>query len=799
MMGNLRLPRRFSSLIGMGSILVLLPLAALPAVRAQSPEIDRISPMAARPGETVTVTLQGKNLLQPQLLWTSFGAKTEWEAPPPGKDGKISKRDEKKLVGKLTIAGDAPLGLGFLRLPTATGLSGPLFFLVDELPVVTKNPRNASAGNAQAVTAPAAVEGQADTGRSDFYRVEMKAGENISVEAFAGRIGSKMDPVLRLLDANGKELAFVDDTLGLAGDCRLRYRAPADGPLIIEIRDASFTGGAECFYHLRIGDFPLVSAVFPPVAAPGGTVDVQAVGEAVEGVAPLRVTARTWATGIESTPVRFAPGKPAAFASVRTDDSPLYTGKEPNDTPVTAPCTVLGRIHKAGDRNTFLIATKKDDLITLTPLTRDIGSPALLYLGVNDENGKPIASNDNAGNGASNDMPLTFRAPAGGICRISVEDMAHRGGDAFVYGIHVEQSAQGFDLTASADRFLAPRGGSFSVKITAQRRGVNGPITLELVSEDASPLPPGFHCEQNIIEKGKNETQLRVATPADVPSGSLYHVRIVGLASEGGLQFDAAAGPPKVDPKKKAPKDPAMAALSSMPQPPRLLCETFPICVGPDAPDFFSIELTTGGVDLPAIVGKNSFVLRQKSIDPSYAGDAQLKFVGLPPGVAITSGTGRGGRIKGQVDFICEVTGPADLVPGIHSFDIVAAGEFKGAQKEVRLAKVPLRIVMPLAIAGAVESPIAPGGKQTLKITAARFDTEDPQPIDVTLRHFPSGITGPEKVTIAPGDTVAVVELAAESGAAEGRFDTAVLGAATRVKGMDVVVESSPIHLEVAK
>jgi hypothetical protein len=395
-------------------------------------------------------------------------------------------------------------------------------------------------------------------------------------------------------------------------------------------------------------------------------------------------------------------------------------------------------------------------------------------------------------------MPLTFRAPAGGICRISVEDMAHRGGDAFVYGIHVEQSAQGFDLTASADRFLAPRGGSFSVKITAQRRGVNGPITLELVSEDASPLPPGFHCEQNIIEKGKNDTQLKVTAPANVPPGTLYHIRIVGHAMEGGMQFTASAVAPKIDPKK-APKDAATATLSSMPQPPRLLCETFPVCVGPDAPDFFSIGLVAGGVDLPTIVGKSSFVLRQKSIDPRYAGDAQFRFEGLPPGVAITSGRGRGGRIDGQVDFICEVKGPADLTPGIHAFDIVASGEFKGAQKEVRLAKVALRVVKPLGIAGAVASPIAPGGKRKLKITAARYDTEDPQPIDVTLRHFPSGITGPEKVTIAPGDTEAVVEIAAEAGAAEGRFDTVVLGAATRVKGMEVAVESSPIHLEVGK
>src|SRR5690348_11451813 len=96
---------------GLAKILGLLSFAALPAVHAQSPELSRISPMSARPGETVTVTLQGKDLLQPQQIWTSFGASTEWVEQAPGKDGKPPKPDSNKLVGKLALAVDAPLGI----------------------------------------------------------------------------------------------------------------------------------------------------------------------------------------------------------------------------------------------------------------------------------------------------------------------------------------------------------------------------------------------------------------------------------------------------------------------------------------------------------------------------------------------------------------------------------------------------------------------------------------------------------------------------------------------------------------
>jgi hypothetical protein len=180
------------------------------------------------------------------------------------------------------------------------------------------------------------------------------------------------------------------------------------------------------------------------VASPGRTVEVQAVGEAVDGIAPLHVTAQKSEIGIAPVPVRFAPGKPPAFAYMRTEDATVHLEKKSPGTAgtpqaVAAPCTIFGRIEKAGDRDAFLIEAKKDDRITLTPITRDLGSPAVLYLGVDDGQGKYVASNDNAGLGPSNDLPLTFRAPADGVCRVSIEDMGHHGGAEFVYGLRVER------------------------------------------------------------------------------------------------------------------------------------------------------------------------------------------------------------------------------------------------------------------------------------------------------------------------------------------------------------------------
>ena len=781
----------------------LVALLVTATVSGQSPELGRVLPCSARPGETVLLTLHGKDLLKPERIWTSFDSTTAWEKTAEGKDGKLPKPDGKSLTARLTLAEAAPLGIAFLRLSTATGFSGPLLFLVDDLPLTPRSPKNSSLENAQLLTLPSAVESASDTGSSQFYRLTPKQGESFSVEVYAGRLGSKLDPLLRLLNVHGNELVRADDTQGLAGDCRLRFTSPDGEPVVLEIRDAAFAGGVERFYHIRIGDFPLLSAVFPPVAEAGATVSFHAGGAGAEAVKPVQVQAPSDPRGVLSVPVRFAPEKPSAFAFLRVEPGPVVLEEEKRDSSAVQrpplPCVFTGRLTRPGERDAFLIEAKKDERFTLTPLTREVGSPAVLYVAATDEKGAILAENDAGATGVQSDVALNFRVPRDGTYTICIEDVARRGGPDFVYGVRVEKGgSSGFDLSTASDRFLAPKGGSFTTKVTAQRRGANGPITLGVASGDGRPLPPEIRLEQHIIEKGKNDTMLKISVPGGVPSGTIYHVRITGSAQEGEQLLSAVASGPKAE-ANKAPKDQVSATLLSMPFPPRLLRETFPICVGPDAPDFFKIELTSTGVDLPRLVGKHSFVVRQISLDETFDANAQLKFEGLPEGVSIRTESGRGGRIKGQVDFICEITGPETIAAGTHSFQITASADFKGVHKEVRLPSVPLRVVQPLGIAGVMSGPLVPGGSQKLRIVAKRYAENDPQPITVRLSNFPAGISGPDSLQIPPGETELTVEVRAVANLADQCSDSLVLSGVTRIKDADVSSETAPVRLEIKK
>ncbi len=94
----------------------------------------------------------------------------------------------------------------------------------------------------------------------------MKAGQPLSIDVFARRLGSDLDPVLRVYGPDGAEVAFKDDIPRAEGDTQLQFTAAVDGEYRIEVRDVRYSGSGRHFFHLRLGKFPLASSTSPRVA-----------------------------------------------------------------------------------------------------------------------------------------------------------------------------------------------------------------------------------------------------------------------------------------------------------------------------------------------------------------------------------------------------------------------------------------------------------------------------------------------------------------------------------------------------
>jgi hypothetical protein len=165
-------------------------------------------------------------------------------------------------------------------------LSNVVSFQVDALPESLEQEPNSQRAAAQEVPFPIIVNGRIDEpGDWDLFRFEGRAGQEIVAEVRARRLGSPLDSILRLTDANGKQVAINDDHedkgVGLLthhADSWLRAKLPAAGTYFLHLGDTQDHGGPEYAYRLRISsprpDFELRVVPSSVNARPGATLPI---------------------------------------------------------------------------------------------------------------------------------------------------------------------------------------------------------------------------------------------------------------------------------------------------------------------------------------------------------------------------------------------------------------------------------------------------------------------------------------------------------------------------------------------
>ena len=619
-------------------LLISSALLLTSAASAQVPALTHATPFAAAPGKSTAVTFHGTGLENATKLWTSFAATAQQQA-----------NDARQVTFNLTLPPATDASIRAVWLATTNGVSLPLLFMVDDLPTIAPDLKSlGTRETAQELQPPVAVDGFCKSGRVELFKFTVKAGQTVSVEVVAARLGSRLDPQLRLLDASGREIAFADDTPGLGADARVLHRFASDTTCFIEVRDVSWQGGADYRFRLRVGGSPLATTSFPLVAA-----DVR------------RLTSNS------QFEIRNSKFSQSLLTSAATEVFEV----EPNDTPsqatpFTAPCALKGRFAAAHDRDWFSFTAQKGQRLLFTGETRRAGSPAELLVRVESAAGALLAESDAS---STNNVELDVTFKQDGPARVLVEDLLRRGGPEFAYRLRVEPFTPGFTLNLETNRLNPPRGGVFTARVTAQRRGYDGPITLAFTGAAEK-----FQLTSNVIAQGKSETTLRAELPDDLPPGTLLMLNVIGRATIGGSEFSASAS--------------TLGALArelpTVPFPPAALDGVVALGVGPVMPDFFKLALATNEVRFPAAGGKGEFTVRVTALDKAFTAKVALAFEGLPSGVTakITK------QPTGVGDYVVELSSGAAVAPGEHEFQVVGTGIFREQARRVTLAKVPLRI-----------------------------------------------------------------------------------------------------------
>ncbi|HEX3871945.1 MAG TPA: PPC domain-containing protein [Pirellulales bacterium] len=472
--------------------------------------------------QRVEVAVSGKNLAQASL-WTNLRPSPTIE---PADDGK--NKDTRKF--KLRPAPDTPLGIYALRLMGPAGLSNVALFMVDDLSTLRESGEHASQSEAQDIPLSIAIEGAAEREASDFFSFTADADQRVSIEVVARRFGSPMDPMLRVLDERGRELAFADDDASTGADPRVSFVPPKAGRYWIEVRDSRYDGGKEHRYRLRVGNFPLVSAAYPLAVNPKNHEFPNLVSSKREPMEFLvSQLPELNEQGEHTLRAQFLPTLPSSLVRILVSDGFEQLEAEPNDardsaTPIETTGAINGCLQTLRDRDYYRIALKRDRRIVLTSTTRSLGAPTHLRLRLFDPHDKLVADADDEG---IDEPSLAHVAAVDGEYRLLVEELFGQGGPDHVYRLELCVASSDFALSAETDRYNASPGESFTVKVSANRSRFKGPINLILRGDNVSD----WKLSDETIAEGKNETSLKITLPKRYEVGDVVPFEVLGTAT----------------------------------------------------------------------------------------------------------------------------------------------------------------------------------------------------------------------------------------------------------------------------
>ena len=489
--------------------LVALATAALPAIAA--PTIGRIEPPGAPAGSEVEVRILGGELGDPQEIFFEEGRITVVA---------VSGVDEKTVKATVRVPADCPPGPHRFRVRTRHGLSELRTFRVGGFEQVAEQEPNDAAATAQALHLGRSVTGVVKSEDVDCFRVHLPAGGRIAAAVDAIRLDQEMfDPHLELVDSRGFVVAACDDHPLLGQDAMLAVTVRDAGDYVVRLRESAYGGNEGCVYLLHVGDFPVPCLAWPPVGPPGGSLDVEWLGDPagtfretirLPDVAPL--------TGV----AEIRPGRAGTVSPVgvplRVSPLAVTAEAEPNDEPAkatqaSAPAGCLGRFDAPEDVDWYRITAAKGTSWHIRGWGRRLGSPADLVVNVHrdDEKRERITGNDDT-HGPDSEARVTV--PDEGSFLIRVTDHLRRGGPTFGYWIEVEAAEPTLTVSVppgrsnTQERLVAvvPRGGRSAVVFNAARADCDRAATLACtdlpagVTAVAAPLPPSAPAAPVVFE-----------------------------------------------------------------------------------------------------------------------------------------------------------------------------------------------------------------------------------------------------------------------------------------------------------
>jgi hypothetical protein len=776
----------------LAALAVAVGLVAAFAAWAETPKVSSMSPLGVRRGEGTEVTFFGSNLEGKARLIAPFSA----EVVPINADVASWKV-------KITPAAETPVGVYVCRIRTDEGLTSPFLFAVGQLPQVQEKEDNGSFELAQAIPSLCVVEGKSEGNDVDFFRFAGKKGQRIVVDAQCSRIGSGVDPSIRLSTASHGFVASADDTPGLMTDARLTTILPEDADYVIELSDSRYQGTGKATYRLVVGPLPVVDEVFPLGGRQGETIGLELIG----GTLPVpAVGATTLRPDPDLDPTRFRPrltnhslgiaGPGEAVLDVESIP-PLVVDNYPELRESTsagstvlkavAPVVFNGRIGKRGEEDQYGVVVTPGQKYRIKVDAAELGSALDGVLQVKGPNGAILATADDTQSPAQSkakaaakkaatlntpDPSLDFTVPAGMTeITLALHDLRGLGGSGYPYRLSIEPVAPtSFLVSTTDDQVNIPKGGTASVAVTVTRQGFDGPILLNV-----NNLPPGLSVRTGRINPGQTVGALTITSTSEA-SIEIANLKLVGEGQ--GPNGRIVVGTSKAIVFAEQ----GTLATNQVVQEGLPAATALPTAITLDAPNS-PIEAVPGyPVNIPV-----------KATRSPGTEDAVLTFgtLPLPTGFAIAVSNIPAKAVEGNA--VINLGPDAPLGPSLLA--LTAKGPIGGKEKTLAVPLVTLEVVRPASVelaSGSVE--VKAGTTVELKGKVVRKGAFK-EPVTVKVDALPAGLKA-DPATVPPDQSEFTLMIVADPKAAASQV-TAQVVLAFQIAKKDYPVPATPLVLKV--
>ncbi|MFM9962937.1 MAG: serine protease [Planctomycetaceae bacterium] len=487
------------------------------SVGLPAPRLLTTTPMGAKVGSQVEVTISGEHIDDADDLTFS--------------DRRITAARKRNAAGQpeankyvVSIAADCPVGIHEARVMTRLGISSSRAFSIGTLDEIVQSKANTTLATALELKVNSVCNATMTQRAVDHYVFEGRQGQRVIVDCATRGIDSKLDAVVIVADAAGRDL-LVERRGGV-----LDFTVPSDGKYVIKVHELTFKGGQAYYYRLGLWELP---AGAPIVRFPS----------------TMPVNSFSW-----------PPAEVARLSEsgARLGESNAVAEAEPNNDrtkaqKISLPCEIAGSFFPAADVDVFEFEAKKGEVWWVEVASERFGlptDPSILVQHVartgDTEKATDVAEFSDipspvkvSSNGYAYDGPPYNAGTADILGKLEIkEDGLHRlhlsdlfGGTRNdpknIYRLVIRKAAPDFALVAwglhmelrngdrnAVSKPIALRGGAtMALEVVAFRRdGFNGDI--DLVMEG---LPEGVTAQGLKIPAGQSRGLLLITAQQDAP------------------------------------------------------------------------------------------------------------------------------------------------------------------------------------------------------------------------------------------------------------------------------------------